>query len=42
VAAARTGDPERVAVGYVAGTKGVRGEVGIEALTWDPGGSPAT
>lgn len=36
MAAARTGDPERVAVGYVAGTKGVRGEVGIEALTWDP------
>lgn len=28
--------PERVAVGYVARAKGVRGEVGIESLSWDP------
>lgn len=27
--------PDRVAIGYVAKAKGVRGEVGIESLSWD-------
>jgi 16S rRNA processing protein RimM len=35
-AAPKRDSPGRVAVGYVARAKGVRGEVGIQLLSWDP------